>query len=547
MPRRRSLLSLLAAASAAVLPAPAAAAPARSAGAFVDSVGVNTHIIYDDTAYGDFATVRARLKELGVRHIRDGICGTCLWQWERYETLATDGIRLNAGAGWPNATALQRTQALAAMRRLAPMIETIEGANEWDLFSGRTSTWPTEVRAHQSWLANAVRADAALRTKPIIGPSLVFSWETPSSWTILNDVSANLDYGNSHGYAGGLAPELAVDAELARAGQISGTKPMIQTEGGYHNALGQGNWDHPAVPEDVAGAYMPRMFLENFRRGVRRTYSYELLDEWHGQARTNMEASFGLLRSDFGRKPAYDSLRNLLTVLGEPGAPAGTTEVPVIVSTTGGDVRQLLLRKADGRVAVVLWRAASLWDRVARTRTAVATVPVTVAYTGTVLTAATYAPVESAMARRATLADGGITLNVGAAPVILELTPAPIVPIATPTPAPPTPTPAPPTPTPAPPAPPTPPRPTPAPPAPTPAPPAPTPAPPVSTPTRTPTPTPTPKPRKPRRPHTPSVTAKTTTVKTTTTTSRLTKARCRSAKAGSRLAKRCRTANRARR
>ncbi len=400
MPRRRSLLSLLAAASAAVLPAPAAAAPARSAGAFVDSVGVNTHIIYDDTAYGDFATVRARLKELGVRHIRDGICGTCLWQWERYETLATDGIRLNAGAGWPNATALQRTQALAAMRRLAPMIETIEGANEWDLFSGRTSTWPTEVRAHQSWLANAVRADAALRTKPIIGPSLVFSWETPSSWTILNDVSANLDYGNSHGYAGGLAPELAVDAELARAGQISGTKPMIQTEGGYHNALGQGNWDHPAVPEDVAGAYMPRMFLENFRRGVRRTYSYELLDEWHGQARTNMEASFGLLRSDFGRKPAYDSLRNLLTVLGEPGAPAGTTEVPVIVSTTGGDVRQLLLRKADGRVAVVLWRAASLWDRVARTRTAVATVPVTVAYTGTVLTAATYAPVESAMARR---------------------------------------------------------------------------------------------------------------------------------------------------
>jgi hypothetical protein len=529
VPRPRNVLPLLALTLTAVLPSPASAAPARSAGAFADSVGVNTHIIYDDTAYGDFNTVRARLKELGVRHIRDGICGTCVWQWERYEALATDGIRLNAGAGWPNATTQQRTDALAAMRRLAPMIETIEGANEWDLFSGRTATWSSEVRAHQAWLANAVRTDPVLRTKPIIGPSLVFSWETPSSWTILGDVSANLDYGSSHGYAGGLPPEVVVDGELARAAQISGAKPVIQTEGGYHNALDQGNWDHPAAPEDVTGVYMPRMFLENFRRGVHRTYSYELLDEWPGQARTWMEASFGLLRSDYSRKPAYESLRNLLSVVGETGAAGGTTDVPVSVSATG-DVRQVLLRKADGRVIVVLWRAASLWDRNARVRTAVPTVPVTVTYGGAVAKAVTYAPVESATARAATLSNGVITLDVGAAPQVLELTPAPPAPAPTPTPTPPAPTP-----TPAPPAP----TPTPAPPAPTP-----TPAPPTATPTRTPTPSPTPKPRKPRKP---TVTAKTTAVKNKTTTSKLTKARCRKAKAGSSLARRCRAAKLTRR
>src|SRR3954471_19334335 len=83
----------------AVTPRAASAETARSADAFVDSVGVNTHVIYDDTAYRDFPTVRARLQELGVRHIRDGICGTCGWQFERYRALAGDGIKLTALLG----------------------------------------------------------------------------------------------------------------------------------------------------------------------------------------------------------------------------------------------------------------------------------------------------------------------------------------------------------------------------------------------------------------------------------------------------------------
>jgi hypothetical protein len=444
---RLGLFTLVAALVLGVFrPAVAGAEPARSAGSFVDSVGVNTHLIYDDTAYGDFAGVRSRLRELGVRHIRDGVCGTCAWQWGRYEALASDGIRLDAGAGWPTATLQERRDTLAAMRRLAPMIDTVEGANEWDLFSGRTAAWAGQVREHQAWWADAVRTDPALHSIPLIGPSLVFSWETPSSWTTLGDVSANLDYGNSHGYAGGLPPELAADAELARARAISGDKPVVQTEGGYHNALDQGNWDHPAVPEDVAGAYLPRLFLENFRRGILRTYSYELLDEWAGLAATDMEASFGLLRSDLSRKPAFVSVRNLLTILADGPASQQVADVPVTVSVSAADVRQLVLRKADGRVDVILWRPASLWDRDARARLAVPTTPVAVSYAAPVSAATTYTPVASADGRAVTLSAGAVTLAVGAAPVILELTPAAAAPVATPTPVPPAPAPAPPAP-----------------------------------------------------------------------------------------------------
>ena len=49
--------------------------PAR---AFGDSIGVNTHIGWYDTAgYGDFDPIESRLRELGVRYVRDGLCPTC--------------------------------------------------------------------------------------------------------------------------------------------------------------------------------------------------------------------------------------------------------------------------------------------------------------------------------------------------------------------------------------------------------------------------------------------------------------------------------------
>ena len=55
--------------------------PARPADAFVDFVGVNTHLGYYDTAYGDYEHIlKPRLLELGVRHIRDGTFWLALFQ-----------------------------------------------------------------------------------------------------------------------------------------------------------------------------------------------------------------------------------------------------------------------------------------------------------------------------------------------------------------------------------------------------------------------------------------------------------------------------------
>ena len=70
---RAALAGLLVLGACYVAVAPAASAQPvtpKSASAFRDSVGVVTHSVYYDTAYGDWNRVVARLDELGVRHLR---------------------------------------------------------------------------------------------------------------------------------------------------------------------------------------------------------------------------------------------------------------------------------------------------------------------------------------------------------------------------------------------------------------------------------------------------------------------------------------------
>jgi hypothetical protein len=405
-----------------LLPATANADTGRSADAFVDSVGVNTHVIFDDTAYGDFAGVRAALKELGVRHIRDGICGTCGWQMDRYRTLAGDGIRLDALVGKPTDSPTVLSQNLAAVKSLGSFVTAVEGANEWDSMTGLAPDWAAQNRAFQQWLWNSVNHDPQLKRLGVVGPSLVFSWLTPSSWDVLGNIASIADYGNSHGYAGGRAPETAIDGELARAQTTTPGKRVMFTESGFHNAIQQVNWDHPGVPESVGATYTARMFLENFRRGVARTYSYELLDERPGLAAVDREQSFGLLRSDLSRKPAFITLRNLLATLSDPGATVPGRDVPLTVSTNATVVRRLVLVKRSGEVNVVLWRAVSQWNTATRTVQTYQPASVRIQPGRALVGARIVDPSVSTAEAPVPVNANGVDIKVGASPVVLKLT-----------------------------------------------------------------------------------------------------------------------------
>ena len=79
----------------------------------------------------------------------------------------------------------------------------------------------------------------------------------------------------------------------------------MATETGYHTLARPGR---AGVSEAAAAIYIPRLLLNNFAAGVKRTFLYELLDE--GMSPHDNEQHWGLVRYDGAPKPAYHTLSN---------------------------------------------------------------------------------------------------------------------------------------------------------------------------------------------------------------------------------------------
>jgi hypothetical protein len=246
-------------------------------------------------------------------------------------------------------------------RRLMDSVIAITSVNEPDI-SGDPN-WIQDTRTFQQALWARVKGDPALAHLPVIGPSLVHR----GSRAALGDLSSYLDRGNLHPYPGGTPPLWNLADERQIASYVSGSKPVVATEIGYHTDLAFTGGNRP-VTEKVAATYMPRIALEAFRGGIERTYIYTLADLWspsEAAARgfSASENSFGLLRWDLSPKPSFYALRNLLRAVDGDSAPVGTPGgLRFGLEGAGPDVRSMLLQSADGTYALVLWRTVSVWD-----------------------------------------------------------------------------------------------------------------------------------------------------------------------------------------
>ena len=139
---------------------------------------------------------------------------------------------------------------------------------------------------------------------------------------------------------------------LARFQSPSG-KPIQVTEGGYNNDLPSGG-----ISERAECKYTTRMFAEFFRRGLTRTYKYELVDE--GQP--GREGAFGLLRNGLSEKPIYQGVKNLISILSDKGADFIPDKLEYALDHQLNDSREILFQKRNGDFYLMMWLELPSWD-----------------------------------------------------------------------------------------------------------------------------------------------------------------------------------------
>jgi hypothetical protein len=390
-----------------------------SAAGFRDSVGVTTHPIYFDTPYGQWDTVVARIRELGVAHMRSGVyssnsAGWNARHWGDLNALVSAGIRLHLIVNRNCSDAQRMDPCLDVVRSQLPpgSVDFLEWDDEAD-YGGATS-WAPRLAAWGRELYAKVKADPLLASIPVVGPALT-RFGSPA---MLGDQSAFLDWASIHPYTGARSPDPAlVQNEREHIRPVSSAKPALATEAGFHTSPQAMRPGQPPTDEATAAVYTVRTVLEHYLSGIPRTYVYELVDELDDPARP--EANFGLLRHDFSRKPAFTALKNLLAMAGVAG-PATVTPLRFRVTGDTDDLRELALQQADRTYLLVLWRTASVWDRDERRPLSVAPRSFSVEVPGAI-SLARGNPLAGPGLTAGTVSDGRFTQSVGAHPVVLRL------------------------------------------------------------------------------------------------------------------------------
>lgn len=335
------------------------------------SIAVVVHFNYGDTAYGRQAEVLARLRELGVRHLRDATPMPGQGLASGLRGASAQGIRATLNSG-----VLELPPAVAVARSLQVLppraIDAFEGPNEYD--GSGDPAWAARLSSYMPQLAAAVRRQAP--GVALIQPSLLYPGNRARLPIALPGIF------NAHPYPGGGPPEPVIAAALRELPASAKRRGVVFTETGYHNAL-RATTGQPPASEAAAAVYLPRALVSAFGAGVRRTFVYELADEKPDPGLVDPEQHFGLLRNDLEPKPAFEAIRTLLAVL--RASPGERERAPLRWTLEGegsAGVQRLTLVRGDGSHVLALWRGVSVWDQQSRRPLTVAPLPVSIRFAG---------------------------------------------------------------------------------------------------------------------------------------------------------------------
>ncbi len=405
-------------------------ATALSADAFVSSMGVNTHIYYLTHTFDDGSTITDKVRDLGVRNVREGV-DVSLFEDPNYraalDTMADAGVRFSLITDYNRHSPEQVREWI---KDLGPEhVASVENRNEPDLFDrAADGSWPIqEVQDYQRALYTTIKGDPATAGVEVLG-SPVTSTEAAEAHG--SAVADSMDRANIHNYLSTREPETlgwggdgygSLDYAVRRvAGAMKpGSTAPVSTETCYQNST-----DANSLPEIVAGRYIPRQYLFSFANGIPRTYCYELWDE--GSDTAAGEQNYGMIRNDGSPKPVYSAVQAMTTLLADPGEQFAPGQLDYTLAGDADDVQQVLLQKRDGTFYLALWSGAPSFDPITRTGIDVPDRSIELTVPDSVTSATAHALDDAGGMSEASLAldDGTTTVTVTDQLTFVELSPA---------------------------------------------------------------------------------------------------------------------------
>lgn len=388
---------------------------ARSADSFIDSIGITTHLRYGGANQKYDSIIKPRLEELGIRHIRDGGKGSDFFQ--KLNDLAKSGIKSTLVADPRDG--VTPFNIVDVLKKIPNSVEAVEGPNEWDVhpelkYNGKS--FPEGLRDYQNSLFKAINSDSATKDILVAAPSMA----RPQNGSKLGRLGS-IDLGNMHSYQGGQRPTNGLESTwIPNTKKVSGDKPIIVTETGWHNANDSSG--QPSVPQDVEAKYTPRLYLEYFNNpAIERTFRYELIDQ--GTNKNRRKENWGLLNNDGSPQPAFNALKNLIDLTEDPGA-KGFTPGKLDYKLSGDleNVHQTLLQKRNGEFDLILWQDAKGYDTKSKKKISIPSNKVTLDLNTPIKSAKTYLPLNSTTAFKSYSNPTRIDLSVPDHPLVIQLT-----------------------------------------------------------------------------------------------------------------------------
>jgi hypothetical protein len=353
---------------------PDSSVAAVSADAFLDSLGVNTHV--DQGVSG--ASYVAPLRYLGVRNIRDGGRNSAQVQLLRRET----GVRLDFITQWDLNSTIAIGKTLAASEALM----AFEGANEPNNFpikyngqtGGGQGSWAPVAKLQED-LYRAVKSDADLMNFPVFAVSeaggeadnvgLQFLTIPSHAATSFPDGTHFADYANPHNYVSS-TQKIYVNNQAWNAADPTLNGPWDGLYGEYgltwrHHFQGYVGKDLEGLPRvttetgwdsvsDLGGErtqaiVLVNTYLAQYKRGWRYTFIYQLRDGEGGSGNQ------GVFHADSTPKFAATYIHNLTTILADDHRLQSPGRLNYSVVSQTATVHDLLIQKSAGVFELVIW------------------------------------------------------------------------------------------------------------------------------------------------------------------------------------------------